>query len=172
MILATVPGMVVLGRSGVRPVSRIRLMILFCRWRVSRREILSLVSCAAYTHPGTLIKAIQPHFAQLWPANLLDRFHFSGGPALEALSEEYGGMRQTARPSPASRSMSLFLAVLCGRLGIPKDARCSILYSLAEILLIGCFSPARWPSDRHWRIASRSEPLPCRAKRVNRNEAT
>jgi hypothetical protein len=56
-------------------------------------------------------------------------------------SEEYGEMRNTARPSPTSRPMSLFLAVPYCTLGILKDVRCSISYSLAEILLVGCWSP-------------------------------
>jgi hypothetical protein len=51
-------------------------------------------------------------------------------------------MMDTARPSPGSRPMSLTLAVPQGRLEVSKDARCSILYSLAQILLIGCFSPS------------------------------
>jgi hypothetical protein len=49
-------------------------------------------------------------------------------------------MKDIARPSPGSRSMSLYLAVQPNMLRILKYAHCSILYSLEEIRLVVSWS--------------------------------
>jgi hypothetical protein len=48
-------------------------------------------------------------------------------------------MRDTARPSPASRPMSLFLAVQNHTLKLLKRSCCSLLHSLAQFLLLACW---------------------------------
>jgi hypothetical protein len=62
------------------------------------------------------------------------------------LDEENGEMKDIARPSPGSRSMSLHLAVQPVTLRILRQLRCSILYSLVEIRLLVFRSPTEQPS--------------------------
>jgi len=57
-------------------------------------------------------------------------------------------MKDIARPSPGSRSMSLHLAVQPGTLRILNYGHCSILYSLVEIRLVVSWSQTEQPSKR------------------------
>ena len=61
---------------------------------------------------------------------------------------ENGETRDTARPSPAFRLISLCLAVPDGTLWVHKSTYCSILYSPAEFLLIQCGPPIKRPARR------------------------
>jgi|SRR5271155_456805 len=107
------------------------------------------------TAPAALRFLVQ-HYAQersvdLQATIVLDESQFSelvheeidARARFRALNEVYGEMKNTIQPGHGSPPRSFFLAVPHGRLGISNIARCPILYSLAEILLIGCFSYTR-----------------------------
>ena len=71
---------------------------------------------------------------------------------IQSQVKENGETRDTARPSPAFRLISISLAVQGGTLWIHKRTRCSILYSPAKFPLLACGPLIERPAHRLGKI--------------------